>query len=453
MSIFKSMNFTSSGFVPFLNTGTLLDISSGAFLPGMNNTMILNGGLSSTNGFQGRPQTYKTSIALAMAINACINYKDCEMWVHDSEYAISSKERISGMSRRPIDHDRIRLTNPSHESSNGKLLDLPEVHQEIIRLANHKLKHKKDLMVEIPFLNPKTGKPYQMIIPTKAYANSVLSSYDKKELGDSSNNTIHMKDGNLKSQFIPHIVSLAAQASIYFVLTAHIGDKTDMNPMMKSPKILQHMKSTDKPVNVGTQFTFLMSNLVDIRKATLIQNSAKTKSRYPIEGGSPVELSKITSVISRCKNNVSGTAVEHITSQSQSLLIGVTNFDYLSQNNPSGLQGSNTKIHPWFPEDKLANHTVRGKLRDSYELSRAIEILAQLCFIRNNWNTFNIQGVDLGINPDKFVDDVLAGNKTMISDICNSRGYWTYDKDDPRKYMSVYDIIYMLKNDKAPKKK
>ena len=44
----------------YINTGTLFDMATGKFRSGINNTWVLDGGLSSCLGITGRAQTYKS---------------------------------------------------------------------------------------------------------------------------------------------------------------------------------------------------------------------------------------------------------------------------------------------------------------------------------------------------------------------------------------------------------
>ena len=50
----------------------------------------------------------------------------------------------------------------------------------------------------------------------------------------------------------------------------------------------------------------------------------------------------------------------------------------------------------------------------------------------------------LNKTAEEFIDLTAKSNTIMISDILNSRGYWTYDKNNKRPYMSIFDICELL---------
>ena len=68
-----------------------------------------------------------------------------------------------------------------------------------------------------------------------------------------------------------------------------------------------------------------------------------------------------------------------------------------------------------------------------------------LAVIKNYWIHDNPV---LGVLYNKSLNDIaemLIKNKSYkISDILNSRGYWTYDSENNRKYLSTYDILRMI---------
>lgn len=450
MKLSSLMGMSGDVFTPYLNTGTSFDLATGMFEPGMDST-ILNGGLSRITGIVGRPQKYKSAEAISLAVRALVRYKDSELFVHDSEFSIPNKQRIINLSDMPVDEDRIELwDNSLHDTST--LLQL------IRNTAKTKVENKKDFTVESPFLQRKTGKPIPMFIPTifiidsisKLGLNKEDDLYDKHLLGDSKLNMVYMQDGNAKTQFMRQLPMLAAKAGIYIIITAHLGNKFELDPFSKSPKDLQYMKGADSVKNAGSQFLFLCSTLLEARNASNLVDSNK-KCMYPESFSNDAELNVVDTITCRCKNNASGSVVSPIVSQYQGILSGVSDFHYLKKNNMYGLSGNvRTQTCDLYPNESLTRQNVRKKIRENYELSRAIEILGQLCYIQNNWSAFGLEESGLFVKPKEFVDKILA-NKDVTSEILNSRGYWTYDKDDPRKYMSLMDITNLINKDKKKK--
>ena len=445
MSLFAALNTPNSTFIPLLNTGTLIDMGTGAYIPGMDGSMILNGGIGMTNGIIGREQRFKSTSASSLIMGVLGRYKDSELLFHDTEFSIGNKERLLAMADMPVNPESIRLTDPTN-------YDMASLFTAIRELVKYKIEHRKDYLVETPFLDPKTLKPIKMYIPTivsidswsKLYLQIVDSLYDQNALGDSGLNMVYMKDGNAKTQFMQHLPVLAAKAGIYFVLTAHIGDKFEMDAFSKSPKDLQHMNQKDTMKGVGSQFGYLTSLLLENRVISLLHDSKK-ECKYPVEESTNMELNEIKSVIARCKNNMSGAVIAQVLSQRYGILRDLTNYEFLLTNDAFGLTGNNVRKGVGIlPDVSIMRTTIRKQFQESYELRRAIEILAQLCYVQNYWSVTSNQ-VDFKVTPAAFTELVLSKPKDKVAEILNSRGYWTYDKTDSRKYMSLYDILAILK--------
>lgn len=449
MGILKALKTDDSPFLPYLNTGMLMDVATGAMVPG-NSYWVLNGGIAPTTGIAGRGQRYKSTQAISALMGALGRYKGSEGVVIDTENSIPNENRLHqlGDPHYPVDDDNIELKDSSN-------MDLAATLKYIRKIAEEKMKIKKDLMVETPFINPRTGKPLQIMLPTIICVDSISRAevfnksdelYTKHSLGDSGLNTVYMQEGNAKTQFIRQLPGLAVRAGIYFIVTAHIGDKFELNPFAKSQKDLQYMKGSDTIKGTGSQFNFLMSLLLDSR-ATEVQQDSKKKCKYPASFSEPLEVSKVSNVIVRCKNNISGTIVPNMVSQHQGVLRDVSNYGFVMDENMFGLEGSKqTQNIPWLPDKKFGRTTIREMSEKDYEIHRSIEILAQMAYIRNYWSAFAAKDleIDTKINPSAFVKAVLKGGDNFISDIVNSRGHWTYDKEDPRKYMSIFDILHLL---------
>ena len=97
-----------------------------------------------------------------------------------------------------------------------------------------------------------------------------------------------------------------------------------------------------------------------------------------------------------------------------------------------------------MPDTTISRNTVRQIAGSSPQVRRALELAAQYCFIKNNWNTRDLH-VDFSMEPAK-VFDILNSDKkkTLVQDILNTRGYWTYDKTT-LPYMSLIRMLELVK--------
>ena len=85
-------------------------------------------------------------------------------------------------------------------------------------------------------------------------------------------------------------------------------------------------------------------------------------------------------------------------------------------NNYFGLNGNKQKQQPFLmPDTTISRNTVRQIAGSSPQVRRALELAAQYCFIKNNWNTRDLH-VDFSMDPNK-VCDILNSDKKNVLEI------------------------------------
>ena len=452
MGFLNKFDIKESAFVPYLNTGTMLDIANGKYVPGENGSMILNGGVPQTIGLAGRQQRFKSTEVLSFVMNVLGRYKDAEAVVYDTESSLQ-KDRILKMGDMPIENGNERLKLVSHEEYQTE--DFIEFLKEI---AEDKRKNVKDHMVETPILDPVTQKPVSMMIPTLVVIDSwsemrskaVSDIMDKTRSSDSATNMVYMTEGNIKTKVMSQLPRIAARAGIYFFFTVHIGENYTLDPYAPKNKDLPHMKSSDKLKNAGSDFSFLVSTLLEARDAKVLQNDKK-ECFYPDTFTSSTEYSRIGNVICRCKNNGSGTQFSHVVSQNTGIDTTLSNYDYLRTNKFYGLPGNHiTHATSLTPQTSVSRTNISKKAREDIHLTRALEILSHLCQIQQSWSLKNMP-VPFDITPESLAEKLDASKEYHISDILESRGYWTYHKKEARPYLSLFDILAIISNTYKPK--
>lgn len=463
MSLLSKLAIADAPFIPYLNTGALLDLMTGQFIPGVDGSVILNGGIASTDAVMGRPQVFKSTTANGLVINAMARYPRSETIIFDTEFSLKDKSRLARMSDLYMDdlekraahladlESRMVITDPTEH-------DLETFFQVIKSVHDAKVADPKSYIVETPLLDPKTGMPRMMMVPTfiiidswsKGKIKSVINMLEQYSASDSKLNTIYMAEGNGKNKILGQLPQMAARAGIYFTLTAHIGNKFDLGSYLPSPKDMQYMKQSDTLKGVGSDFMFLISNLREVRSPKVLVDSNK-ECEYPFSSGftSPSEMSSTTMVLTRCKNNVSGTQFSPVVSQTRGYESSLTNYNYLRENGYYGL-GTN-KVNPrpsMYPTVTFTRKTANEKLQD-YKTARAIEITAQLKFIQSNWSISDLP-VPFNLTPDQLTE-ALDKAGCARDDILESRGWWTYDKTNPRNYLSLWDILAIVDGSYKPK--
>ena len=382
-------------FIPYINTGTIFDMSTGKFRKGIHNSQVLDGGISSCMGICGRAQTYKSGIAGSLLANAMLVHPQADAFIFDSENTISGAERYDDFTpiNSPI-HERIAFYN----STTTNLSDFYELIKEIAEL---KLTHAKDYLVETPFIDV-TGKPHKTWIPTFV----LIDSFSRA--------------------------------------TAHVGDKMDLDPYAPSPKQLQYMKNNDRMKNVGSNFEFLTTALLQTNKATVLQDSNK-HCLYPSASSTDSEINQVDTTLVRCKNNSAGAQIPYVLSQNQGILKDVTNFQTLRNCKNFGMtvKGNNQSFSPiLLPEVNITRNNVREIVDNSYRTARAIELTTQLCFIQNFWSTYRMPEY-IHTPIEKFAEMLTHNEKMSIDRVLESTGVWSTSKQE-RERLSILDVLEFL---------
>lgn len=445
MSLLTSIGIENVQPMLYLNTGMILDIALGQYERGMDNKWILNGGLAPITGVCGRAGTYKSTVVDSIISQIMVRYPAVEAWKHDTEQNTFTLKRFDKMANGSIISDRIRLTNSAE-------LTLPEFIDKIKELCSFKEKNKRDYLVETPFFDNE-GKPQKIWIPTIIDIDSFTClrphveelNMEKTSVEDGSQNTADLVDGKIKRKLMFEFSKWASRFGLYFLMTAHIDDTPTLDPRNPAPKQLQFLKQGDRLKSVGSQFEFLTNVLLQGTSPSPILDSAKGPE-YPDGNTMNVDINELYVKILRCKTNATGTVVPLVMSQNLGLLGNLTNYHFLKNQGDFGFIKKGHNRYPVLnPEVLLHRNSVIKTLSDDYETCRALEILAQLKWVSSYWNVKS-QPVNIPESAELLVEKIVAGNSLAISDIVNSRGYWTFsNQNDPRPYMSLFDILEVLK--------
>ena len=439
-------------FFPYVNTGTLYDFYTGKFQAATNGLWVLNGGLSQCTGAMGRGQTYKSGIAGSMFSRALVIHPDAVGYVYESEGTIPGAERYDDfVPEADAVSERIAFKNST-------ICNLTDFYDDFNQLVDEKEKHRKDYIVESPFFNHRTGKPYKIWVPTfvlvdsfsRARSNKGDMQFDANSIDDSAMNTFWLQEGNIKTRIMNDLPGRAARAGIYVIMTAHVGDKKDLDPYNKSPKQLQYMKNADKMKNVGSNFEFLTTTLLQTLKASVMQNPKDKTCLYPHKFSTDVEVNQVDTMMVRCKNNASGMMLPFIVSQYQGILDDVTNFQFLRDNKDFGLdiRGNNQGFVPKIcgvDGKVLSRNNLRAMTEEEYSISRALQLLAELCFMQNMWTTWRMPEY-VHTTPECLAERLKDSKKCSVERVLQSTGVWSSSKQK-RERLTILDILHFLDNE------
>jgi len=460
-----------------INIGALMDIPTAAIITGKKGEAIYNGGLGQATGIVGAGNNYKSTIAhyqMLCAADRISEAKNTLMTTYDTEINISIDRlthMASGFKYLPkylIDGEKANwvITDKTQ-------LDASDWVQHITKYSIEKSKDNKSKTTFEAFTDPYTKKTLEGFIPTFIEIDS-LTEFEasstmemlSKDLDSSDTNTYAMKQGAFKTKFFSQLPRISNRSNLFFVMTAHIGEKIDMatGPAKynQPTRKLQYLKTSDNIKGVSPKFTFLLNNAWFAHTASLLKNQSDKLPEYPKtrDSNMETELNTVKLTQLRSKTGPSGYTLELVVSQNDGVLPTLTEFHYVKQNNRFGIDGNNTHYHMMLrPDINLNRKTVRGKIDEDQKLRRAINITSELLQLK----TFQTQleNEDIFCEPDELYNDL----KKMGYDwdmLLMTRGYWTINQYTNKiPYLNTIDLLrmrkgtyfpYFLKEDKTLKK-
>lgn len=450
---------------PCINIGCGFDIPTGVWLQGKYGEHVLNGGYAYITGFVGIGNNFKSTIQRFQSFTACARMPESTGNLYDTENNTSETrpahlaEGIEDFGGEPIfDTGRWVFTNSVTYIGNKWY----ELQRDYLQA---KAKEKK--FVESPFLDRDGETLMKMMIPTfndidsfsRFETDDVVEMQDKNELGDSKGNTIHMRQGLSKTNFLMQAPRLNAASYNYLSMTAHLGKETTMQQGGGGKEIpiqkLKYLKNGDKIKGTGDQFTFLTHNCWNCYDAAPYLNDTTKVAEYP-KGGESANKTKLdTDLILvkvrnlRSKNGVSGMALVVLASQQDGVLPSLTEFHTLKEGGRYGLVGTvQNYALAIYPDVKLSRTTVRDKIDEDSRLRRALNILMEMYQMKTLWNTG--MGADVDTTPEELYENIKKAGYNWDM-ILNTRGWWTYNNDQqPIPFLSSMDILMMAKGKYHP---
>lgn len=455
MSMFDTLIPDNNTPITLFNTGTLYDLMTGSYSMGENDKFYLNGGIGNfITGIHGGGNMYKSTFIDSLVVGCLRTYKDAECIVADTEGS-KSASRIANFRTELLtlapDEDpedvmsRIRMVPPAST-------DAASTYKLLTDICALKEKNKKTMRVKVPLFHPKTAEAYEVWIPTIFFVDSLTEMETSAEvemlergMDHKGNQTIWMVDGNKKTLLVRHMRKLAAEYGICIICSAHTGGNIAMDSFAPPTKQLQHMKQADRIKGVGSRFEFLSHVLAQVTSAKLCHDSAKAALYSEAMNTPENDLNEVVLKVQRNKTNSSGTSLPFIISQQYGILNSVTNLHYLRTNGYHGLNGGPSNPRHscvWYPEKSFSRNSFRTDILTDYKLCRAIELMAQFMYIKNNWNLATLP-FDFAQSPEDVYTKIKASSRSW-DDLLETTGYWNYDNKHGREYMSILDILALI---------
>lgn len=452
--IMKAVGIETTIQYPYLNTSTPIDIATGNFEKGANGLWYLNGGIGPVNGFSGRSGYYKSTIVDSILVLLLEIYPKIEVLKYDTENTTTSLVRYEKMSNGKIDSSAITILTRAVTS-------FTEFCDTVEKIGQYKLKNIKTFTVSTPFMKGNTTEFVDMLIPTLVDVDSLselitdvsVQKLTKDGISNSSNNTLDMFEGRVKKRLLSSMVVWARKYGMNFFLTAHVGDKKDIDQYHPTAKQNQWITGQDKIKAVGNNFEYLPNlSFQCLKPEPLIDKSTKM-AHYPsdrdnanpeLSNADSVDINKTGLKILRCKTNMTGITIPLVMSQHYGLQKDLSNYEYLIDAKDFGftMKGYN-RYTVLEPEVMLHRKSIRKTIKDNYTTSRALELLQQLSWVNRYWNLIGYD-FTIPVTAEGFAERIHESSNLTIDDVLESRGCWTYDTDkNQRRYLSLFDICEM----------
>lgn len=451
-------------FKVMLNVGCLMDIPTGQYVKGIHGEHILNGGFPTITAIAGRGNTFKSTIAHHMVLKAMENVLESGLPTflntYDTEMNIS-KERLKVFYRDIQSKTGIDLFDEGIWSVSDKSVHTGNEWFKILReyLKNEKIKNKKDLLVDTPFIDPK-GNRIKATLPTFGEIDSISEFstddieeiQDKNEIGESGGNTIHMRLGLAKTRLLMELPYLCNSSAHYMVMTAHLGEGIPMNqgPYSVPTKALQHMKMGEKVKGVTEKIFFLTNSFWQTVSSSVLINQGTKGPEYPkerdLQDDNPSDLNIVTIKQLRNKSGPSGITLDIIISQREGVLPSLTEFHYIKSNDRYGLVGNNVNYAlALYPDVKLQRTTVRSQIDNDPKLRRAIKITSDLLQIKKLWVDKNLELP----SPEELYEKLKKKYDWNI--LLDTRDNWLFgEPKDAKPFLSTMDLINMYHDRYTP---
>lgn len=457
---------------PQLNVGSVFDIPNGRYHIGKHGESVLNGGVAYFTGVAGKGNTFKSTLMHYLVLTILNRYACSISNVYDTEMSLTAErmyqlaqhmDNIAGVDLES--EDRMLITD-STAMMGEEWFDALKAFAED-RVSKE---HVKTNTVTTPFPNREAGGFYTSIKPMVAEIDSlsmmttttVQTVFDKNEVGNSATNMSAMTDARIKTQMLNQFPTFTAANGVYILTSAHVGKQHQLDPYAPPAKQLQFLKGPQAFKNVPEKFSFLTNNLYFVHSAEVLQNRADKTCEFPKSStdkrGGDTDLQLLTVQNLRAKNGPTGMPIEVIVSQSEGVLMGLTEFNLIKSLNRFGLEGNLQNYQlALLPGVALSRTTIRGKLDTIPKLRRAMEITAELAYMHNfGYRTENTVDKpdylneqetlehDLSCTAKELYDDLVA--KGYDWDVLlDTRGYWVFQEDEKNEkpFLSTMDLLRM----------
>ena len=453
-----------------LPLGPLLTLIHCEFLKGKYGETIVNGGLPMYTAVIGSVNNYKTTFMLHIIMMAIVKVVESgyptQAETLDTEISLKMS-RILSLAKYFDDGtgELIEYIKNFWHISDTNSISTNDWVTKFDKLCDDKEANKNIEVEYSAYINPINNSVLKNKVPTfigidtftKFTNDKAFTKVSENDLDDSATNTLFMNIGMYKKKFLLSLPRNLARGNIYAVLTAHVGEKINMEtgPAMyvRPSKQLQYLKGGDE-IEGGTKDFKQGPNIMfqaHTAKPLTIKNNKGVVPEFPTgENDATTDLNVVTLTVLRNKSGLSGISIPQVISQSEGFKPWLSAFYYLREVGKFGIGGNNLSYYlELLPDVKLQRTTVRNKIDADPKLRRALEITAdafQLIMTRPEYKDLKY------VIP---MDKLYTRLKEFGYDwdvLLNTRSYPLIDNYNPDSlpYLSTPDLLDMYLGEYHP---
>lgn len=409
--------------IPMPNTGTILDISAGRFVPGHKGQMVLIGGVAAFNCTAALPNMFKTTIVTGIIAPTLLGFKKSIVHAHDSEGTMSDS-RIDGLIIKVMDMYKSLGYEPMESLAGaGRLFFTSQLDYNATELFNLLKKFakernsNKDNLVEYEILDRETGKPMKWHNPLISFWDSLsymqgAAAEDLMEEGDigtSDMNMLAMRANMAKSQIVEQMSTFPVRNGIFVCATAHVGQSYQLDPRRPNVRTLRYLQDNIKLKRVPENLSFITGNCYVItRIQPMLTNGAPEFPYVPGDNAKDTDLVETTLVNMRGKFGPSNVPLTLVVSQRDGLLPYMSNYLYLKEHDRYGFIGNmQNYAFALTPDIKVQRTNLRQKFRENYRMQVAVYHLMNMHWMMSRWDEKQLP-VKYHCTPEELYNDIKA---------------------------------------------
>lgn len=446
------------------NVGSMFDLPNATLLKGKWGNTFLNGGLWNSTAIVGPNNSYKSTISKHLLLSLMANYGYSTAITMDTEISGTGPARYNELARRfdglkEYDYttgDRWLYVTNAERYGDQFWSDVKEyLHSKVSK------ENKKANTFTTPFVDS-AGNYFKAVIPTMVEIDSlsqlnsknVEERMDGLDAGDSKRNMEDMASAKAKSKIIRDVPVVTALSNSFFVTTAHVGEKKDLDPYSPSMPKFSLQKGNRTVKYVPETFLFNMNNVYEINTARPLQNATTKGAEFPRVPGEEFQgdkdLWELTLTILRGKGGSTGLVFPLLCSQTEGLLPSLSDFYFLKQNK-FGFGGNDRNYYiELYPECSLSRTTVRSKIDSDPRLRRALRLQADLLLIELTHKTNVDFPAERICDPKTLYEDIKAKGYDW-NELLDTINEWRFrDEKQDKPTLTIYDLLNIRAGEYTP---